>query len=110
MYWRNVSSRGLGKAVVRAGLDEEGKPNLRFHDLRHTYASMLIGQGEDVTYVASQLGHPPKITLDVYARLFDRQARAQTAKARMESAHGKLLGAATDGAAGSVTPLRKVRR
>jgi hypothetical protein len=58
MYWRNVSSRGLGKAVVRAGLDEEGKPNLRFHDLRHTYASMLIGQGEDVTYVASQMGHP----------------------------------------------------
>jgi hypothetical protein len=75
--------------------------------LRHTYASMLIGQGEDVTYVAAQMGHAsPKITLDVYARLFDRQARAETAKARMESAHGKLLGAVADGAAGSVTPLR----
>jgi integrase len=111
MYWRNVSARGLGKAVVRAGLDEEGKPSLRFHDLRHTYASMLIGQGEDVTYVAAQMGHAsPKITLDVYARLFDRKARAETAKARMESAHGKLLGSVTDWAAGAVTPLRREER
>jgi integrase len=77
MYYRNVSARGLGKAVERAGLDEDGKPSLRFHDLHHTYASMLIGQGEDVTYVAAQMGHASaKITLDVYARLFDRHGRS----------------------------------
>jgi integrase len=105
MYWRNVSARGLEKAAERAGLiatraerkkirDEggDGRPGLRFHDLRHTYASMLIGQGEDATYVAAQMGHAsPKITLDVYARLFDRQRRAKEAKARMQAAHGALL-------------------
>src|SRR5262249_28286908 len=92
LYWRNASARGLGKAVERAALHEEGKPSLRFHDLRHTYASLLTGQGEDVTYVAAQMGHAsPQITLAVYARLFDRQRRAEQAKARMEAAHGKLL-------------------
>jgi integrase len=105
MYWRNVTSRGMEKAAVRAGLiasrdvrrklREEGgdrRPGLRFHDLRHTFASMLIGAGEDVTYVASQMGHgSPKITLDVYAKLFDRVRRAEESKARMEAAHGGLL-------------------
>jgi hypothetical protein len=39
------------------------------------------------------MGHAsPKFTLDVYARLFDRQGRAEQAKARMEAAHGDLLG------------------
>jgi integrase len=117
MYWRNVASRGLEHAAVRSGLmpsaaerrklRSEGKEvptMLRFHDLRHTYASMCIGLGEDATYVASQMGHAsPKITLDVYARLFDRQRRAADAKRRMESAHAGLLEAAS----GSVVPLRK---
>jgi integrase len=105
MYWRNVSARGLEKAAVRAGLiatraerrkirdaGGDGRPGLRFHDLRHTFASMLIGQGGEVTYVAAQMGHAsPKITLDVYARLFDRQRRAEESKARMQAAHGGLL-------------------
>jgi integrase len=116
MYWRNVSSRGLELAAVRSGLmpsvterrqlRKDGKevPTLlRFHDLRHTFASMLIGQGLDVTYVSAQMGHAsPRITLDVYARLFDRQRRAADAKARMESAHAGLLAASS----GSVVPLR----
>src|SRR4051794_15502295 len=82
LYWRNVTARGLRKAAERAGLDGGGKPRLRFHDLRHCYASLLIGQGEEVTYLQAQMGHAsPKITLDVYARLFDRRRRAEQAKA-----------------------------
>jgi hypothetical protein len=39
-----------------------------------------------------QMGHAsPKITLDVYARLFERERRAEQAKARMQSAYGGLL-------------------
>ncbi len=92
LYWRNVTARGLRKASDRAGLDGGGKPRLRFHDLRHTFASVLIGQGEDATYVCAQMGHAsPRITLDTYARLFDRRRRAEQAKARMELGFGKLL-------------------
>jgi len=39
-----------------------------FHDLRHTFATMLIAQGVDVRTVASYLGHASvSMTLDIYA-------------------------------------------
>ncbi|UCD88800.1 MAG: site-specific integrase, partial [Desulfobacterales bacterium] len=45
-------------------------PRIRFHDLRHTYASLLIEQGENIKYIQNQLGHSsPTVTLDVYAHL-----------------------------------------
>jgi integrase len=45
-------------------------PKIRFHDLRHTFASHLLDQGENVIYVSQQLGHSsPVITLQVYSHL-----------------------------------------
>lgn len=39
----------------------------RFHDLRHTYASMMLSQGISYLYVSKQMGHSkPTTTLDVY--------------------------------------------
>lgn len=39
-----------------------------FHDLRHTFAAMAIGNGIDVRPVASYLGHANvSMTLDIYA-------------------------------------------
>jgi hypothetical protein len=43
---------------------------IRFHDLRHTYASLLIAQGESLAYVKDQLGQSSiKITVDLYGHL-----------------------------------------
>ena len=51
-------------------LEKAGLPKIRFHDLRHTYASLLIEQGENIKYIQSQLGHSsPTVTLNVYAHL-----------------------------------------
>ena len=53
-------------------LEAAGLPKIRFHDLRHTYASLLIDQGENIKYIQKQLGHSkPTVTLDIYAHLFD---------------------------------------
>ena len=42
----------------------------RFHDLRHTCATLLLKHGENVHVVAKQLGHAsPTITLTTYAHL-----------------------------------------
>jgi integrase len=44
---------------------------LRFYDLRHTCASLLIAQGASVKAVQAQLGHATaSITLDTYGHLF----------------------------------------
>jgi len=43
---------------------------IRFHDLRHTHASLLIGNGESLAYVKDQLGHSSiSITVDTYGHL-----------------------------------------
>lgn len=45
-------------------------PKIRFHEMRHTHASILLAEGVDVVKVAARLGHAnPKITLEFYAHL-----------------------------------------
>lgn len=47
-----------------------GGAELRYHDLRHTYASTLLSRGVSVKAVADWLGHAsPVITLSTYAHL-----------------------------------------
>ena len=61
----NLISRGLHPALRRAGL-----PRMRFHDLRHCYASLLIDAGEPLMVVSPLLGHSSiKITADTYGHL-----------------------------------------
>lgn len=83
----NVRVRGLQKGLENAGLEK-----LTLHELRHTFASILIGQGLDVTFVADQLGHAdPGITLKVYAKLFDPSARREEARERLQDAFGVMV-------------------
>ncbi|MBV9214372.1 MAG: site-specific integrase [Actinobacteria bacterium] len=57
--------RHFTPALERAGLS-----GLRFHDLRHTYASLLILAGEHPKYLQAQLGHASiTTTLDRYSHL-----------------------------------------
>lgn len=63
----NLLKRHFFPALRRARL-----PRIRFHDLRHTYASLLIAQGEHPKYIQSQLGHSSiNMTMDIYGHLMD---------------------------------------
>ncbi len=63
--YSNMVSRHFAPVIKKAGL-----PQIRFHGLRHTYASLLIEQGENIKYIQSQLGHSsPTVTLNIYAHL-----------------------------------------
>ena len=43
---------------------------IRVHDLRHSFASMLIQNGESLAYVRDQLGHASiQLTVDTYGHL-----------------------------------------
>jgi len=51
-------------------LAKEGLRQIRIHDLRHTYASLLIQAGESLAYIRDQLGHHSiKVTVDIYGHL-----------------------------------------
>ena len=41
--------------------------DFRFHDIRHTFASLLLSNGESPVYVKEQMGHSSiKMTVDIY--------------------------------------------
>jgi integrase len=53
-----------------------GLSGMRFHDLRHFFASMLIAQGESAKYIQDQMGHSSiQVTFDTYGHLFPQSKR-----------------------------------
>jgi integrase len=51
-------------------LEKAGLRHVRIHDLRHTFASLLLQQGESIVYVKEQLGHASiQVTVDTYGHL-----------------------------------------
>jgi Phage integrase family len=45
-------------------------PRIRLHDLRHTAATLMLGQGEHPKIVSEMLGHSTiAVTLDLYSRV-----------------------------------------
>ncbi len=60
--WRNrVFNKVLSSAKIR---------KVRIHDLRHTFASLLIQAGESLAYIRDQMGHHNiQVTVDIYGHL-----------------------------------------
>ncbi len=50
----------------------------RLHDLRHTYASILVGRGATLPSIGALLGHTQTQTTARYAHLYDDPLRAAT--------------------------------
>ncbi len=55
----------LHRVLKRAGL-----PEIRFHDMRHTFATVALQNGVDIKTVSGMLGHySAGFTLDTYAHV-----------------------------------------
>jgi integrase len=68
-----LDGRNMVRRYFEPALREAGLPRIRFHDLRHTFASLLIAQGEHPKLISEQLGHASvQITLDRYGHLMDQ--------------------------------------
>ena len=53
-----------------------GRPDARFHDLRHTYAVTALQEGDDVKTVQQNLGHATaSFTLDVYGHVSEKMKK-----------------------------------
>src|SRR5215831_17541890 len=57
LFWSELNPRGFNR-------------RFRFHDLRHTFGSLLIQDGASLAYVKEQMGHSSiQVTADTYGHL-----------------------------------------
>lgn len=68
---QNYIRRVFTRLLVKAGLGE-----VRLHDIRHTFASLLLSDGASPVYVKEQLGHTSiQMTVDIYGHLIPSSNR-----------------------------------
>ena len=78
--------RALKRACTRAGIAE---PLPRLHDLRHAYATHLLGAGYSVVEVAELIGDDPRLVLERYGHaLASRLAAAGDALSSWRRSQG----------------------
>jgi integrase len=69
---QNYIRRVFKRLLAQAGLRE-----IRLHDIRHTFASLLLSDGASPVYVKEQLGHTSiQMTVDIYGHLIPSSNRA----------------------------------
>jgi integrase len=69
---QNIINRFFKPLLKRAEL-----PDIRWHDLRHTYATLLLARGTHTTYVQKSLGHASvQLTLDRYSHWMPSMGRS----------------------------------
>lgn len=86
--WASVCRKaGLGAEVTlldtkgKGLLDRRGQPktvfqpNVRIHDIRHSFASILVSAGASLPLIGQMLGHTQVQTTQRYAHLFDDPLR-----------------------------------
>ena len=87
-WYKRVFVPTAERAGLRAVDEEDDGPAVGIHTLRHTYASLLINQGESIKYVSRQLGHASiNITADLYGHLF-RETSVSAMERLTQRVHG----------------------
>jgi integrase len=67
----NMLAREFRPALERAGLRQ-----IRFHDLRHTYAALQTASGENFKFIQQQMGHASiSTTMDLYGHLLPEASK-----------------------------------
>jgi integrase len=91
MEMKNFRNRVFLKACDKAGIRRR-----RLHDTRHTFASILLMNGESPAYVKDQLGHSSiKMTVDIYGHWIpgsNRQAVNKLPSLASQKANVKAAG------------------
>ncbi|MDR3561222.1 MAG: site-specific integrase [Negativicutes bacterium] len=72
--WEDGRSRSPDHLThkFQEGMAEAELPVIRFHDLRHTFATLMLQEGIDLKTISEQLGHATQyFTSDVYGHVTD---------------------------------------
>ena len=68
----------LGYYLIYGPLQKVAPRRVRFHDLRHTYATLRVAKGDNIVDISNQLGHhDPGFTLKAYAHWLPGEHKSQ---------------------------------
>lgn len=88
-----VSPRNLSREYYKILDKLKDIPHIRFHDLRHTHATLLLKRGVHAKIVQERLGHSSiNITLDTYSHVLPGLQEAA-----LKSLGGSIIGDGKDG-------------
>ena len=97
--------KAFNQILDRAGLHRRGP-----HQMRHTFASLLLQAGAPITYVSRQIGHRDSaITLRVYAHWLP-DTGAEKGVDRLDDASSRILYASKARAVGESDPPKPLER
>ena len=83
--WQMWRADRWAPACRAAGLDPVPSP----YDLRHSFASLLLAEGQQPLHVAKQLGHSVAVLLETYAHLIEEYAERERIDAETEIGEGR---------------------
>lgn len=79
-YGNPITPSNMSRAW-RDLIAETGMEGIRFHDLRHTHATLLVASGTNIKTVSSRIGHnDTRITLDLYSHALPEKDREAAEK------------------------------
>ena len=72
----NLTVRGLEYIVRECSIKLVGDPSLHPHELRHTFATILLESGVSLRVIQELLGHESISTTEIYTHVDNKQIRA----------------------------------
>lgn len=67
--WSQEAYKSWTRRTFDPAAKAAGRPDATPYTCRHSFASLLLREDPDVSYVADQLGHSKHVTLDTYAHV-----------------------------------------
>ncbi|KEK23995.1 hypothetical protein BAGA_04590 [Bacillus gaemokensis] len=79
-YGNSLDQRSIRRSFYHIS-EKLGLPRIRFHDLRHSHATMLIQQNVNIKLISERLGHSQiQTTLNIYAHAVPELQRSVAEK------------------------------
>lgn len=78
--YKRLSGRGIQREIKKIAKQAKIQKNVHPHVLMHTFATLTLNNGADITAVQALLGHSDPATTQIYAQISNERKKDQYKK------------------------------